>query len=170
MFHPLWTGDHSILSHSHSIHIILLQLILLHFVIFWSHKILGPQIWGITFAPNNFASVELFVFIFCFIKKLVIAPCLNDMIAHECPLHSECIAYAASMYQMMSPSSSINNVSFSPLMPLKYLSTLFSPPNHSHMDISWVVRNATAVCMSCHMMELSCHLFWQWPLHVVSSN
>ena len=57
------------------------------------------------------ASVELFEFSFCFVEVLKIDPFPSVIVAPECPLMFEWIAYDASTYHLVELNLSIDNVS-----------------------------------------------------------
>ena len=99
--------------------------------------------------PTSLFSVELRVFIFCFLEKLIRAPFPRVIPPHVCPLQSQWTPCDASICHFALARLFTVSRNLSRRLPLRYCSTLFTfPQSSSSGALTLVVRIATAVWMS----------------------
>ena len=86
--------------------------------------------------PISSPSVELFLYIFCFVENLDTDTFPKDIISPICPQQSSCTMYKTSTHHFTTDMSPTLNVSFSSLVPLRYFNTRFSFTQASSSDFS----------------------------------
>ncbi len=148
-----------------------------------TYSVLYPCAWikcrnhcisGMNISPViSSASVELLVFILTFLKLLDTDPFPIENNAPPCPLQSQCTLWDPPTYHFRIPRFLMLNLNFKYLVPFRYFSTCFNLPQSSLSGFfTLVVRNATAVCISClaHVDINSSCATRRWKARVCSSS